>query len=262
MSPKDPVEFSGRGDPQTSMALLWGESVGTRRGPKRRMTVNDVTRAALELADAEGLDALSMRHLADALGVTPMTLYTYVPGKAELLDLMVDAALGEGTAGGEAHGDMRARLEAIARQNQDTYRRHPWLLQISPTRPVLGPHGLAKYERELCALDGLGLSDLDMDAVLTLVNGYVHGAMRSAYEAAEAVRRTGMSDAEWWEAYAPHLAAAVDPARFPLASRVGTAAGQAHGGPFSADHAFEFGLQRVLDGIAHFVASRPAPPAD
>lgn len=254
------VDYTGRGDPQTTLALLWGTDQGTRRGPKRRLTLEHVVSTALRLADADGLDALSMRSLAEALGVTPMTLYTYVPGKAELLDLMVDAALGEESE--SATGDLRARLEAIARQNRATYRRHPWLLEISPVRPVLGPHGLAKYERELRALDGLGLSDLEMDSVLTLVNGYVHGAMRSAREAAEAVRRTGMSDAQWWQAFGPKLAAIVDPERFPLASRVGTAAGQAHDGPFSADHAFTFGLQRLLDGIAQLVAARQAPGGD
>ena len=251
------VEFSGRGDPQQTLALLWGESLGSTRGPKRRFSLDDVLRSAIQLADEHGLDALTMRSLAEALGVTPMTLYTYVPGKAELLDLMVDAVHGENAGAGSPEGELRARVEAIARQNQERYRRHPWLLEVSPVRPVLGPHGLAKYERELAALDGVGLSDLEMDAVLTLVNGYVHGAMRSAQSAAEAVRRTGMSDAEWWQAYAPHLAARIAPERFPLASRVGTAAGQAHGGPFSADHAFEFGLQRILDGIATLVASRP-----
>lgn len=215
------LEFSGRGDPQKTLALLWRESGGLRRGPKRRLTLDDVVRTALDLADAQGLDALSMRTLAEALGVTPMTLYTYVPGKAELLDLMVDAVHGEDAASWVPEGDLRGRLEAIARHNQQTYRRHPWLLQVSPVRPVLGPHGLAKYERELRALDGVGLDDLEMDAVLTLVNNYVHGAMHSAHEAAEAVRRTGMSDAEWWQAYGPLLAARVDAERFPLASRVG-----------------------------------------
>ena len=145
---------------------------------------------------------------------------------------------------------MPSHVWGFPAQHQPSFGRS-WLIHKAGTR--------RSWERELRVLDGLGLSDLDMDAVLTLVNGYVHGAMRSAYEA---VRRTGMSDAEWWEAYAPHLAAVVDPARFPLASRVGTAAGQAHGGPFSADHAFEFGLQRALDGIAHFVARRPGPPSD
>src|SRR5919112_1054849 len=85
------TEYSGSGDPQRSMELLWGLQQRPKRGPKPRLTVEQIVQAALGVADAEGLAALSMRRVADELGVAPMSLYTYVPSKAELIDVMLDA---------------------------------------------------------------------------------------------------------------------------------------------------------------------------
>jgi hypothetical protein len=95
-----------------------------------------------------------------------------------------------------------------------------------------------------------------MDSALTLVHGFVAGAVRGALESAQAEQRTGMSDQEWWEACAPYLERAFDPERFPLAARVGSAAGEHHQAAYDPEHAFEFGLQRVLDGIEALMAGR------
>src|SRR5687767_2920874 len=107
-------EYSGAGDPTRTMQLLWGVQERSRRGPKPRLTVEDITRAAITLADAEGLDAVSMRRVGEQLGVTAMSLYSYVPGKAELLDLMVDRVYGEVPRLLSDSG-WRERLERIAR---------------------------------------------------------------------------------------------------------------------------------------------------
>ena len=90
MSDKD---FPSGHDPRRSLALLWGRQEAGRRGPKQRLSTDEVVKAAIALADAEGLAALSMRRVAEAVGVSPMSLYTYVPSKAELVDLMFDRAL-------------------------------------------------------------------------------------------------------------------------------------------------------------------------
>jgi AcrR family transcriptional regulator len=244
------------------MELLWGVRRRGARGPKPRLTPAQITAAAIEIADAEGLAALSMRRVAERLGgVTAMSLYTYVPGKAELLDLMVDTVYAE-TAGTGLPEGWRAGLAAVARRNRALYLRHPWLLQIALARPVLGPHLIAKYDRELRVIDGLGLDDIEMDQVVTLLADYVHGAARAAIEAAQAQRRTGMTDEQWWSAHAPLLAEVLDPARFPTAARVGTAAGEAYGAATDPAGAFEFGLQRLLDGVEVFVTARSgAQPA-
>jgi AcrR family transcriptional regulator len=250
-------EYSGTGDPARVMALLWRSTERTGRRRRPELSVDRIVRAAVELADAEGLAALSMRKVGERLGVGTMSLYTYVPGKAELLDLMLDTVYGEVVPGRDDTRDgWREKLERVARDNWALYLRHPWLLYVATGRPPLGPHTMAKYEHELRALDGIGLTDLEMDSALSLVLGYVHGAARGAVEAAQVEQRTGISGEQWWWAHAPLLEKIFDGTRYPLAARVGTAAGEAHGSPYDAEHNFEFGLPRVLDGIAVLVESQ------
>jgi AcrR family transcriptional regulator len=197
-----------------------------------------------------------MRHVAERLGVAAMSLYTYVPGKAELLDLMVDAVGGETARPGRVAGGWRDRLEQVARENWALYRRHPWLVHMAFSRPALGPNMLAKYDYELGAIEGVGLTDVEMDSVLTLVLGHVTGAARGLVDAQEAERRTGMTDLQWWEAHAPLLEKVFDAERHPTAARVGAAAGAAHEAAYDPEYAFEFGLRRVLDGVGVLIDSR------
>lgn len=254
-------EYSGAGDPVRSMELLWGLNERSKRGPKPKLTLAQITQAAIDIADTEGLDALSMRRVGDNLGVTAMSLYSYVPGKAELLDLMLDTVLAEFTDAPSKK--WRERLEHIARENWDLYLRHQWLLQVATARPVLGPNTIAKYDHELRTVEGIGLSDIDMDLVVTALGNYVHGAVRAAIEAAQAVQQTGKTDVQWWEEHAPLLEKVFDPERHPVATRVGAAAGEEYNAPGDPLRAFNFGLQLLLDGIeAHLrSATRGSPTA-
>ena len=249
------TEYSGGGDPAKSLELLWGLQSKPTRGPKPALTVERILTAALRVADAEGLAAMSMRRVADELGVGAMTLYRYVPGKGELLDVMLDSVYGE-LPRREVDGDWRAKLDEVARENRELYLRHPWMLHVATSRPPLGPHLMAKYEWELAAVEGIGLTDVEMDAAVALVNGYVHGAVRSAVEARQVIQRSGITDQEWWYAHEPLLDKIGDAKKFPLASRVGTTVGQEFGAAYDSEHGFEFGLARVLDGIAALLADK------
>jgi AcrR family transcriptional regulator len=242
------------GDPGRSIALLWGVAESGRRGPKPRHSVEDVVRAAISLADAEGLGALSMRRVAETLQVSPMSLYTYVPSKAELLDLMLDRLAGEVEA--PAEGDWRTQLTMLCRQRWTAAQRHPWIMQVGRRRPPLGPNVLARVEAVLRTIDGLGLTESEMDQVASLVGDYVRGAIRSALEAREIEQQTGMTDEQWWAMNTPLLQGLVDPARYPTTVKIGEAYKSGRMAP--PDHArnFEFGLQRVLDGIEAFIAGR------
>ena len=155
-----------------------------------------------------------MRKVAERLKVGTMSLYTYVPGKPELLDLMLDAAI-EASAPYDADAPWRARLEKVARENWDRFHRHPWLLEVTPLRPVLGPNTIARYDHELTALDGIGLTDVEMDSALTLLNAHTESAARRALEAAQAEQRSGITDEQWWAARAPVLERVIEPGRFP-----------------------------------------------
>ena len=255
------TEYGGSGDPARSMALLWGSRDRPARGGRSGLSVDRIVGAAIEIADADGLAALSMRRVAERLGVGTMSLYTHVPGKAELIDVMLDRVYGETARPDDLADDLaggwRARLEQAARENWALFHRHPWMLQVAASRPSIGPNAIAKYDYELRVVADIGLTDVEMDSVLMLVGGYVEGAARRAMDAAQAEKRTGMTDDQWWSAHAPLLSTVLDPARYPVAARVGSAAGEAHGTAYHPQHAFEFGLERVLDGIEAFVAARP-----
>ncbi|WP_163509715.1 TetR/AcrR family transcriptional regulator [Fodinicola acaciae] len=247
------VEHGGTGDPRRSLELMWGVRSKPTRGPKQRLTVPQITAAAVALADAEGLAALAMRRVAEQLGVSVMSLYTYVPGKGEMIDLMVDGVMGELATAYEATG-WRDRLAALAHDLWQLHRRHPWLLQVNATsRPVMGPHTIQAYEHQLNAVEGIGLTDLEMDSVVLLVQAYVQGAARGAVDSVQAEKQTGLTDQQWWAAHEPVLDKVMDASRFPVATRVGTTAGETHQSAYDPQHAFEFGLERVLDGIGALI---------
>lgn len=243
-----PSVRTGDGDPARTLRLLWRDpALAPRHGPRQGLAVDQVVEAAVGLADSEGLDAVTMRRVAGELGVVPMTLYTYVPGKAELLDLMLDgvyARMDRADTGGQPWRD---RLTAIAAENRALFAAHPWVAAVTASRPPLGPGLIGKYEHELAALDGLGLTDVEMDDALTYLLAFVQAWARSA---ADAERAAGLGDEQWWAASAPVLEQVLDPAVYPVAVRVGAAAGAAHGTAYHPGHAYEFGLRRVLDGLA------------
>jgi AcrR family transcriptional regulator len=243
------------------LELLWrtGEPQ-RRRGPRPALSVDGIVAAATAIADRDGLEAVTMRRLAQSLGVGPMALYTYVPGKLELLALMLDAVYREMPRSAWSGGDWQERLAAVAAANRALFEAHPWAATISTGRPPLGPGLMAKYEHELRAFEDSGLDDVETDAALTFLLEFVRGAALAAHGARGAREESGMTDEEWWEANAPLLARVVNSDDYPTAARVGTAAGAAQGGAYSADHAWEFGLERVLDGLQALVERRRGRP--
>jgi len=252
-----PSARTGAGDPARTLALLWRDPAAVpRHGPRQQLTIDQVVAAATSLADAEGLDAVTMRRVAQSLGVVPMTLYTYLPGKAELLDLMLDAAYAQMPRTDTVGQPWRQRVTAIAEENRALFDAHPWAAAISAIRPPLGPGLMAKYEHELSALDGLGLSDIEIDAALTHLLAFVQAWARAAADARAVRQDTAMDDEQWWAASAPMLQRVLDPRAYPLAVRVGTAAGTAHGSAYHPQHAYDFGLQAVLDGLAALIEGR------
>jgi AcrR family transcriptional regulator len=239
---------SGRGDPERTLELLWGTREPSTRGPKPGLTVEQIVRAAIAIADAEGLDALSMRRLAGELGVGTMSLYRYVPGKAELVDLMLDAIHVDSAQPDAGVTGWRALLEYYARAGWALLQRHPWAI-TAYTRPVLGPNVLDSYEAVLAAAAETGLEPGDLLNAAELVSGYVDGAARRDAEITEAERRTGVTEEQWWAARESLWERYFDVERYPTI----TALWESGAYDARAD-AFEFGLQRVLDGIEAHLA--------
>ena len=254
--PEKKSPAGGAADPVRTLALLWGPQ---DRPGRSGLTVRAIVEAAIALADGSGIDAVSMRGVADRLGVGTMSLYTHVPGKPALVDLMIDTVNGELYADLDEPAnqrDWRMGLRFIARRNWDLFARHPWLLQIPQGRPALGPNVNRKYEAELRPLDGIGLSDGEIDGVLTMVLVHVQGLAR--WNAALAADRegSGEDDEQWWTAIEPALAAVMDPSAFPVAGRVGRAVGEQLNSAGDPAASLDFGLARILDGVGHLVDSR------
>src|ERR1700688_1554422 len=238
-----PSERTSSGDPARTLALLWRDpAVAPRHGPRQGLSVDAVVAAATQVADREGLEAVTMRRVAKALGVAPMTLYTYVPGKAELLALMLDAAYTSMPRLDTSGQPWRQRLAAIAEENKVLFENHPWAATVSTIRPPLGPGMMAKYEHELSALEGLGLDDVLIDASLTYLLSFVQAWARASADARVAEQDSAMDDNEWWATSGPLLARVLDEATYPIAGRVGSSAGAAHGSAYSPGHAYTFGL--------------------
>jgi AcrR family transcriptional regulator len=245
------TETSGSGDIARTLDLLWDTGRRPSRGPKPGLTLDRIVETAVAVADRDGLGAVSMRRIATELGTGTMSLYRYVPGKAELLDLMLDRVQrpSEDPAG-LGDGSWRAALEALGHATLALYRRHPWLLEVNQSRPILGPAALEGMERILARIKPMGLSDPELLSAILVIDGYVVGAARTQVHQEQAERGTGLTDAEFWEAQRPALEAAMRSGRFPVLASLSE---ETFGTGF--DH-FSFGLQRILDGLEAFVAAR------
>ncbi|MEU4509780.1 TetR/AcrR family transcriptional regulator C-terminal domain-containing protein [Nonomuraea wenchangensis] len=255
------MEYAGRGDPARTMALLWDGLPAPRRGPRQRLELAAVVDAAVAAADRAGPAALSMRALAQELGIGTASLYTYVPGKAELLELMVDRVVG-GQPLPDATSGWRAGLRGVAEADLAAYRAHPWLLQVSTSRTVFGPHVLARYEATLALLHGRGLAAADVVGCVAAVDSYTRGAAAAVVEAEQAPAQTGSSDDEWWERRAPFLEERMN-GRFPLLAALEEAGAFGVSDtalPYTLQRAldrFRLGLGLVLDAVAGRIAAGP-----
>lgn len=245
-------DITGRGDPIKTLQLLWGKVPEAKRGPKPKLDIETLVAAAIRLADTEGLEAVSTRRVAELVGISPMSFYTYVPGKDELLDLMVDRVHAEfvPTRG----PGWRARLSDLAHQYWDFHLRHPWLRQAATHRAVLGPNVMAAWEIGLASIDGYGLGEVELDMVVTSIAAFVSGAVGGAARERMVKDSTGMTDEQWWYASAPFLET-LDYSPYPIASRVGPIMGELYGAHAPVE-TFEFGLALLLDGLAVLIEGR------
>lgn len=208
-------------DPEALIRLLWDPATKVGRSG---LTVSALTDAAISLADAEGLLAVTMRRLAQEVGVGAMTLYGYVPGRAELVELMLDRVSAMTYAGRDRPGrrpGWQAGLEAVAWRTYDQALEHPWLTDVPAARPVLGPGVTQRYELELTPLDGIGLADEEMDAVLQSVTGLALRAAQWQVGLDRVRRNSALTDDEWWQDHQPALERAMSGLDLPIARRVG-----------------------------------------
>lgn len=213
---------------------IWDRPEPARRRPPAPLSRQAIVDAALTLADAEGLEAVSVRRVASELGAGPMRLYGYVGSKDELLALLVDRVYGEIELplGG---GDWRAGLRTIAHGTERAARRHPWFVSIAAAHPPQGPNGLRLLEGALAAVDGLGLEAAAMVQAVHTVFAYAVGFVQLELVPAAHPQQPP-------EDYVGRMVAAGE---LPTLARVFGSLG-----PVDAEASFGSSLEVVLDGLA------------
>ncbi|MFI8943654.1 TetR/AcrR family transcriptional regulator C-terminal domain-containing protein [Streptomyces syringium] len=224
---------------------------------EQELSLDRIVRTATEIADAEGLSALSMRGVAARLGVAAMSTYRYVPSKEDLVLHMADAAFGEESYPADAPEDWRTRIELGTRTLWSLYRKHPWLAQLgSLTRPLLVPNLMVHGEWMLGALDGHGLDPTTLFDIHVLLYSHVQGLAGHLEMEAHAEASTGQSEDQWMDSRAPALQGLVESGRFPtFAKMVGSFT---DGYDLNLDALFEFGLKALLDGLTPLIEKQKA----
>lgn len=240
------------GAPHPPADVVWLR-LATLSGRARR-ELDRIVAAAIDLADRDGLEALSMRRLATELGTGTTTLYRYVTGRDELLELMVDAVNGsDGVVTGRP-ASWRDGLRLVGREARDRFLAHPWLASQIAARPTIGPNTLHGAEFVIAIALDLAGDPTTAAAVTSTLLAYVQGSVSAELAEAEALRRTGLDEQAWRETVAPWVRSILDDARFPSFAQVVLAADE-----LSFEDRFTFGLERLLDGFERLATDRAAP---
>ena len=245
MTPPDPPD-----DLQLppSIELAWGLREVGSRGPRRGLTLERIVAAGVAVAQSEGVGALSMARIAKELGVGTMSLYRYVAAKDELLTMMVDTALG--TPPPPAPGeDWRAGLTRWAVGVRTAYQRHPWTLRVPISGPPLGPNNVAWLDNALDAMAGTPLTEQEKLSCVLLVSGFVRNDVTLTVDFAEA-----SGGQQVMPGYGQLLARLTTAEQLPALHRA-IASGSLDD-PDDPDVEFNFGLERILDGIAALMATK------
>ncbi|MEU2622403.1 TetR/AcrR family transcriptional regulator [Streptomyces sp. NPDC054813] len=225
--------------------VIWARPERAGRGPRPAFTRADIAAAAVRIADAEGLDAVSMRHVAAAVGCGTMSLYNYVPRKEDLYELMVDAVSAEHEVW-EPTGDWRADMVRVAGQTRELMYRHPWMPRLMS--PVYGfsPHALRYLEHCLACLDPLDAPYGTKLELIAMVNGVVTTYVRNELDTAERARSLPWSEEQENAVRIAYLGGQIASGAYPRMA----AAFAEDAGPIDLEGVFRRALERVLDGFA------------
>jgi AcrR family transcriptional regulator len=233
---------------------IWLRPERRGRGGARDLSRAQIVDAAIAIADAEGIEAVTMRRIATTLRAGTMSLYWHVPSKEHLLELMRDVVIGEVRMPDPPSGDWRADLRQIAYESRATMKRHPWMMEVFASAPSFGPNMLRHADLSLAAVDGLGLDVQTMFAITNVVDDYVMGFTLGEINQVVARQRSGISEEDlrkqWFSRLEPYMRQVVATGNYPRLARV-----QENPLDFlGSDRIFAFGLECVLDGVAARIA--------
>ncbi|MFF9912863.1 TetR/AcrR family transcriptional regulator [Streptomyces sp. NPDC013457] len=227
--------------------VIWARPERTGRGPKPAYTRADIVAAAVRIADADGIDGLSMRRIAADIGCGTMSLYNYVPRKEDLYELMVDAVSGEYDLPEPPSGDWRADMFRVAREARGILRRHPWVIRLMTTGYAFGPNALRFLEGSLACLDGLDLPGGTKMELIATVNGTVMTIVANELALAERARGLPWSEEQEQAVRGAYLMERLAGGAYPRLAAVFGAAGAERPDP---EEIFDRTLARVLDSFA------------
>ncbi|HEX4397399.1 MAG TPA: TetR/AcrR family transcriptional regulator [Trebonia sp.] len=233
--------------------LLWGRRERGKRGPRAGLSADAIVAAAMRIADAKGLEAVSMERVAHELGFSTMSLYRHVASKEELLQLMWN-----GSALGAEHlviegDDWRSRLRTWAIIQRDMLDRHPWITQMPMAAPPVAPNSLHFVERGLATLDETGLDDADKLRIIGLLSSYTLSEARMAHDAARAAaaaQAAGDGPSGPPVPFDSLLRELLDEQTYPRLYRI---AWDPAAATVSERDEFLWGIDRILDGVAALI---------
>jgi AcrR family transcriptional regulator len=235
-----------------SIETAWGIREPATKGPKPGLSLDRIVAAAVKLAAAEGLAAVSMGRVAGELGASPMSLYRYVASKDELLALMVDAAVGPPPPASQPGEDWRAGLSLWSWSYFEALASHPWVVHVPISGPPVTPNGVAWMEAGLASLAGTGLDEGEKLSVILLLNGYVRNEVTLMADLGAAAAASGDPDVSG--AWSRVITRVTDAERFPALHRA--LASGVLGEDDNPDEDFSWRLERVLDGVEVLVRER------
>lgn len=240
-----------------AVALAWGVAESPQRGPKRELSIERIVESAIEIADSDGLGAVSMSRVATSLGYSTMSLYRYVTSKDDLLMLMQDAAAGFELPPTTSDDGWRAQLRQWTLANLEVLRAHPWYIEIPISGIPMTPNQLRAVDMGLKALDSTTLTHQEKIATILLVSGYARSVGGIEHDI-NAAGGGGDSSAASGAQYAAALDELVTTERFPYLRPV-IVSGAYTGDDFDD---FAFGLERLLDGVQHYLDTHERASAE
>ncbi|MFJ7271205.1 TetR/AcrR family transcriptional regulator [Streptomyces sp. NPDC099050] len=251
------AEDDGTGLP-ASLAMAWGLRERPGKGPRPTLTLQRIVDAAVTLAAAEGMDAVSMGRVAKELGVSTMSLYRYVTAKEELYILMADAGVGTPPepAGGEGRG-WRELLSEWAFAQRAVLMANSWIVRIPLTGAPVSPNQLAWMERGLAAMTGTALREGEKVSAIILIGGLVRNEATMVADMMDAIVKSGVSPDRVLGQYVRTLRLMTGPDTHPAVTRL--LESDAFTGADEPDFQFRFGLDRILDGLAALISERSTP---
>jgi AcrR family transcriptional regulator len=237
------------------------DSVWTRppraRAGQPALSREQIVRTAIEMLDAEGPAGLSMRRLGARLNAGATSLYWHVANKEELLELAVDEIVGEVYAPEARDTSWRIGVAVLAHGMRSMLLRHPWVIGLMGTKPTLGPNAMRLGERTIALLTDGGFTGMEVAHVSSMINAHAIGSATAQSAVATAVQRAGVPATELIAELEPYLdALAPDHPKYDKWRKEYLFKGMDPEDLWK--QSFEFGLERMLDGLEHWLSSRPA----